>query len=504
MMYDDRTLEEATGDFTNYYQYIFKSGRFSLLEKKIDNLTCGDSLNVAFLGGSITVGAGATDVDHNSWRALVGNYFTDYVRKKHSETLVVGRMVYPSEIDRSGFSATKKGQITVNNMASCYGATSTWYSIFQIDNDLKLQNAENAPDIAFIEFSYNDMCAGDVGKNRVYTDITGNTAVACAADYESLVLHLYEVNPKIEIVGIFTTGMGYFEAIDFDRYAALSAERAVLRHYDIPYLYVGKQLVERIKKEANVTSDSFFENTPDNPWRSTGYFIDSVHPTDQGHRFYADLIKEYLDTCLINANSIVKAETSHNAFDYINKKNGKTTFFDPSVLSLHPISYRLGILYGDYFGNTDYITGWENSLWQNSNWENHFSEFDNSIETNQTGSQFAFRFKGKSVGFWYSNTFDPYGKIIANVYLVDKTTDRAAELPIVSKRVSCNGPDGNYLPSSIRLLENAAEATYEVRINTDKTDGTSCILRRVFVDGGSQSTDIIPVKLPVNNISKKQ
>ena len=496
--YDDSLWEEITGDFTKYNQYQTQDGRLSNLYKVIQNLKDGDSLNVAYLGGSITVGSNAVDISTSSWRAIVGNRITEIVQAAHMGSNVVKREIYAIDNYNDEFQPKIANQITVNNVMSAYGATSSWFGAYRVNDDLGLADPDKVPDVAFVEFAYNDMCAGDVGASRSYTDKNGNTALACAADFESIILQLYKANPKCEIIGVFTTGIGYYEKIDFDSYPSLSAERAVLRNYNIPYIYVGREMVLKIMSDYSISNSSTLQRQSGNAWLTSGYFSDEVHPTDKGHKYYGDLINDYLEARLAAASSYTGADAVHNYSEYVNRTNGHTTYFDSSVLKLNKEQRRVGDMYSEYFGNPDYITEWTMSNWTNSDSKLHYSEFNRSLSTSEEGSEFAFRFTGTGVGFWCSTAYETGGSLNASVYLVD-TNGKTDTVPYKTSTFSCTGANHNILPRAWRVMDNAPEATYEVRISSSIDEGKNCTIRRVFVDGGNSTPNLTVAKLPNAN-----
>ncbi len=489
--YDDAALEEG-GNWDAYDEYITKDRRLVNVYNKILGLDTGDSLNVAFLGGSITNGSTASNVDATSYRCLVGNAITDLVKEVHNDKTVVERVVTPYNVTAADYSSDVEGQITVNNLNSAYGATSSWNAVYRFKEDAGLDcGNENvkAPDLAFVEFAYNDMCAGDTGANRVYTDKDGNAAIACAAEYESIILQLIEANPKVQIIGLFTTGLNYYDYIDYEKYPALSAQRAVLRKYDIPYLYIGKELVEKIKAEnPDITDNSQFKNVEGNAWRN--YFEDQVHPGDAGHAFYAEKISAYI-------RERISAVADYSAYGDVSPlvrnyedivANG--TYFDTSILKLNAKSDRIAELYADYLGDTEYVTGWRHYDWkyvdnaEAINNARHQSEENASFFTIKEGSTFAFRFTGTSVGIWYNGLANNVGKMQA--YIFEVAEDGSKSLVDIVDSVKRT----DTIPLCWRLLENAPEKTYEIRVTTAADVGTQCNIKRIFING----TDLTPVK----------
>ncbi|MFN7944269.1 MAG: SGNH/GDSL hydrolase family protein [Blastocatellia bacterium] len=88
-----------------------------------DKLRAGKAVTVAWLGGSITAGAGASDAARTSYRALV----TQWLRDR-----------FP--------------QATINEINACVGGTGSAYAAMRVRRDV----IAHKPDLVFIEFAIND------------------------------------------------------------------------------------------------------------------------------------------------------------------------------------------------------------------------------------------------------------------------------------------------------------------------------------------------------------
>ena len=121
-------------------------------------------LRIVYLGGSVTRGSGASNADETSWRALVGKWFTEKVGP--------------------GTTYNK----TVTNINAAIGATGSFFGAYRFFQD---GQCEVKPDVLFLEFSINDG----------YDNINGTEA---AIYYESIIRQAYGVNPKIQIIPVFT------------------------------------------------------------------------------------------------------------------------------------------------------------------------------------------------------------------------------------------------------------------------------------------------------------
>ncbi len=154
-------------------------------------------LNVAYFGGSVTDGHGASAANDTSWRALT----TKWLKKS-----------YPSA--------------KINETNAAIGGTSSYFGLFRYQRDVKPSN----PDLIFIEFAINDTYYGFTEEQSVY-------------NMESLVNAISKDFPKADIVMIFVTDQSRLGT----EYTALKAHKAVADYYGIPTINVGKALSDEIK-----------------------------------------------------------------------------------------------------------------------------------------------------------------------------------------------------------------------------------------------------------------
>lgn len=198
-------------------------------------------LRVAYFGGSVTVGYGATDTEKYSWRART----TAWLKKTFPDT-----------------------EITEINAA--IGASGSYLGSFRTQRDILSQK----PDLLFVEFAIND----------VYN---GESLESAEIHYESIIRRVRTENPTCDIVAVYTTDSGrtasggdYMQQKGHDKIAAL---------YDVPSVNIGRALT-RSKNLSGAQNDD---------WKK--YFIDIVHMTDEGYRVYADVITEFLRDELVFA-----------------------------------------------------------------------------------------------------------------------------------------------------------------------------------------------------------
>ncbi len=212
------------------------------------NLTQGDkTLNIVYLGGSVTSGQGATDPETESWRALT----TAWLKEQYPEA-------------------------TITAVNAAIGGTGSYLADFRYDTDVKVHN----PDLLFVDFAINDYYT-----NQSYEDVVRTS--------ETLIRKAYEANPYIDIVYVLTFDSVVGEA-DFEQ---LRAHRDVAQKYDIPVIKLStsfySMLEDKNKPGATIETsgegeDAKYSNNFDY------YFTDWVHPNATGYAFYADVITEFL------------------------------------------------------------------------------------------------------------------------------------------------------------------------------------------------------------------
>ncbi|MBE6529190.1 MAG: SGNH/GDSL hydrolase family protein [Ruminococcaceae bacterium] len=281
-----KCAEEGYDVYVNGNRFFPSSGSYasSTLQNTYARLTTAKKLNVAYLGGSITKGVGASDANTTSWRALT----TSWLKTNFPDA-----------------------DITETNAG--IGGTGSVFGCYRAIDDLKLENDSKKPDLLFIDFAINDQ----------YDGIT----VAEVKQYmETIVRTVYEYSPYCDIVFVYTTDRTRRNYTDSSNYPTLAAQHDVATKYGLTEIYVGKQLCEA----KSITSTS--------TWDSSNLFADIVHPNDSGHALYAGYVTSVLNTELTKslnpygyvAHSILSASYSPltaPARYFFNASSGKTTGF---------------------------------------------------------------------------------------------------------------------------------------------------------------------------------
>ncbi len=480
---DDSSKEEG-GNEEAYTEYM-SVGRLDNVYAKIRDLRAGGSLNIAYFGGSVTNGSNAKDRDADSWRGLTGSCIAALVSEQHADTEVINNVVYRNPESSDTVFPTAEGKITVNNLNAAVGATGSYFGVHRLKEDMGLKDGAK-PDLVFLEFAYNDNCAGD-STSRTYKDSNGKSVLASAADYESIIRIIRSYAPECEFIGVFSTGVQFQEGITQSRFPQLSAQRAVLRKYGIPYLYVGRELALKVQ-ELDPSVKALTAATCKNNAAWMSYFGDEVHPNEEGHAFYADIVKQYIKAQLADAAERDKTSPISVAD---RSETLATSYFDPTVLKENADSVRAARLYDE---DSSLQSGWREE-------DDTALIRKGSLITNNVGASLAFRFTGSSLGAWVARSTKG-GYIDATVYKVDENGVRAEKSTSTSRINTGFSNDYGGLGERWTILNQSAYGTYEVHmvVRENTAYGSTAILRRLFWDGDGALTPIEHADIPIDDI----
>ncbi len=231
-------IEEEPVDFNSdaYAEIISKAvtnkGNNARIKKAIAKAKAGEDVTVAFIGGSITQGAGAIPINTNCYARKTFEGFCDICGKGYDEN--------------------------IHYVKAGVGGTPSELGMVRYECDV-LDDGKVIPDVVVVEFAVND--AGDETNGRCY---------------DSLVRKIYEGPGKPAVILLFAVFQD-----DFNLEERLSP---VGRAYDIPMVSTKASVTEQFYKkpgEGRVVSKN-------------QYFYDCFHPTNTGHRIMADGILELL------------------------------------------------------------------------------------------------------------------------------------------------------------------------------------------------------------------
>jgi acyl-CoA thioesterase-1 len=187
---------------------------------------------VAYLGGSITAGDGASDPEQTSWRALTSSWLQ-----------------------------TQDPEIEVISIKAGVPGTGSALGVFRLQEDVLQYN----PNLVFIEFAVND---ADMPEELSFQAL------------ESIVRKIRTSLSYTRIIFVFTTTRGLSEAYDRrDLPKAIKWQVRLAQYYGIPTINVGRVLWQEVAAGRETWED---------------LTRDGVHPTDQGYQIYFEAIREAL------------------------------------------------------------------------------------------------------------------------------------------------------------------------------------------------------------------
>ena len=272
----------------------------SVLQNTYHRLAAAKKLNVAYLGGSVTVGVGletnyyaATD----SWRALTTKWLKD---------------TFP------------KATITETNAG--IGGTGSAFGAYRARDDLKLTDSSTKPDLLFIDFAINDAYDAPATESAYASDVR--------TYMETIIRTVYEYAPYCDIILVYTTDKSRRAGTSSSDFPSLAAQHDVATKYGLTEIYVGKMLVEEAGLTASNWNNTYFGGTgAENP-------NDIVHPNSKGYKKYAgyvqnvlkaELVDKTLNPFVYSRHSVPSASYSPIAYParyFFNDANGKTTGFE--------------------------------------------------------------------------------------------------------------------------------------------------------------------------------
>lgn len=200
---DNKDSNAENNSFVKIVEHEFK-----YLENTYYKLINKQPVAVAFLGGSVTDGYGATNQTEKAWPRLVVNKLSSHFS------------AYVMEVRKS------------------IGGTGSSLAAFRYDNDL----ASAKPDLLFIEFAINDRYMG-----HTYDEVIRYS--------ESIVRKAYSLNPYIDIIYVLTMDSACQEG----GYEQANAHRYVAEKYDLLCVDIAKG----VQKEIQSLGNRFSSYVPD-------------------------------------------------------------------------------------------------------------------------------------------------------------------------------------------------------------------------------------------------
>ena len=233
--------------FFKLYLFFICTFQFSLFAavtdtgKTFDNLRYklanDKEVTVAYLGGSITQGQGASNRAVTSWRPLTTSWFKTY---------------YPN--------------VSTTEIDASWGGTGSDLGAIRCTRDV----SSKKPDLVFVEFAVNDWQKRSEEIQPYMDGIVRNILRTC---------------PNCVVVFIYTVHNNTIAHYDKGSAPpAVLSQQEVADHYNICTINIGKALWQAIK-DGKGTLDT--------------YTADGTHPTDAGYKIYADEIAGVLKRHLL-------------------------------------------------------------------------------------------------------------------------------------------------------------------------------------------------------------
>lgn len=352
----------------------------TVLSNTYYRLTVDKELNVAYLGGSITQGSGATKYENN-WVALTTKWLSDN---------------FPDAV--------------INENNAGLSNTGSNYGIFRLEEDV-INVA--VPDLIFIEYTSNDWGRfGDLNISR---------------QNESIMRRLYEINPKIDIIFLFT-GFSYDSP-------CRRASTALAEHYGLLVVDPGRELKRRIDEEEG--------------GEYSKYSSDKIHPNDLGHSYYVELIGEQFKKYLVDE---APTEAKYLDANVPEPLNSDGLFLAPKMIDPLLFDVPEGFAYKDMSLKMCKM------------------QYDHYIETETEGAEFEFTFDGTGFGLLVYKS-----PTVSNIaYSVDGGEFVDYEI----------GDMHNYNHGQMYIMEyNLEKGTHTVKIkNTPSNYGTTLRIVKICVN----------------------
>ena len=255
----DSTIEvnKKLNNFGNFISYR------NPLSNTYKRLTEDKELRIVYFGGSVTDGYGSSDKEVHSWRALVKKWFE-----------------------------TNFPEAKITNINRALGESGTYLGSYRVQRDV----INEKPDLVFVEYAINDYYFF-AQQNQETEEQRQQIYKQAALQYETIVREIKSALPDCDIVTILTTEKVHAStALQGKLHREAQAHEDISVLYNIPTIKVGLALFNKL--------GSNYAGT----W--SNYFIDIVHPTDEGYAFYYSVIEEYLN------NSLLYTDYGANIYNY--------------------------------------------------------------------------------------------------------------------------------------------------------------------------------------------
>lgn len=254
-----KPVDTASEEYKNMIaQSLVSSGNTSRIQTLVEKAKRGEEVTLAYIGGSITQGAGATPLNTECYAYKMFTGFNEKYSANHNAKFI------------------KAG----------VGGTPSEFGIVRFENDV-LNNpaSDKEPDLVVIEFAVND--AGD------------ETNGEC---YEGLVRRCLQLSSKPAVILLFS--------VFADDYNLQDRLIPIGDHYNLPMVSL-----------KNAVTRQFYQTYDEGRIVSKSqYFYDTYHPTNLGHTIMSDCLMNCIDNavaCLDDSPYILNKPYFTDEFDCI-------------------------------------------------------------------------------------------------------------------------------------------------------------------------------------------
>lgn len=198
----------------------------------LGKLRRGESVKIAYLGGSITAAPG--------WRVQTLKWFQEQ---------------YP--------------EAKLEEINAAIGGTGSDLGVFRVQRDA----LRHEPDLLFVEFAVND---GGASPETIWRAMEG------------IVRQTWAANPRTDICFVYTYRVGYEKDLaEGNCPRAASAMEMLAEHYRIPSINMALRVVE-LQKAGKLV----YQSDEETEAGVVRFSQDGVHPLEAGHRIYTDVVAE--------------------------------------------------------------------------------------------------------------------------------------------------------------------------------------------------------------------
>lgn len=239
----------------------------------LQKLQQGKEVNVAYLGGSITAA--------NGWRVKTTRWLKEAFPKAR-----------------------------IHEIHAAIGGTGSDLGVFRLQRDV----LDHKPDLVFVEFAVND---------------GGRQPEAIWDSMDGIVRQIWQANPQTDICFVYTFRVNYEKELrEGECPRAASAMELLADHYGIPSINVALKIAE-LEQQGKLKFKS------DQPLTNglIRFSKDGVHPLDQGHEIYTEVIGDAIQKMENDSQPVDHADKLKQPFVKSHWTNAKMIPLEPSMLT---------------------------------------------------------------------------------------------------------------------------------------------------------------------------